>query len=315
MTPVLLLAFRRWQNIDKILENCRSAGVSRIYIHFDAGKNSREEADVSKALEYAFAYRDRWGLDLRIAKQTQNIGCAASMILSIDEILLEEESIIVLEDDCIPSLDFFSFMDYSFRKMSSHPQIAISCGAQFAPEEITQGRSVISRYPLNWGWGVTKFNWELVSKNLISRDKLKYRRGSGISRAETTYWNAGSRRAIRGFTDVWDTLLVREMLRLGFYSMLPPNNLVLNVGDDEPALHTRKGETRVNYPVGRFLESEFGPIASDGFEKWIRKYLFGISKRHLLSTKLTFLMDFFIREPKLGLLSERIQNASVNFDL
>lgn len=315
MNPVLLLAFRRWRNIDQILDSCRIAGVNRIYVHVDAGKTPQETDDVDKTLEKLIAFRNRWGLDIQIANQKENIGCAIAMISSINEIFQFEDSIIVLEDDCIPTTDFFGFMDESFREMKRNSEIALACGAQFAPGEITHGRWALSRYPLNWGWGITKSQWVRISSKMVSREKLEYKVNSHISRSETTYWNAGCRRAMEGYADVWDTLLVREMLRLGSYSILPSDNLVLNVGNDASALHTHKEESRINFPTGRFHPDNSIPQINLELDSWIQRRIFGISRRHLLSTKITKIRDLFFLRPKFKPLLERIQTSSVNFDL
>lgn len=315
MNPVLLIAFRRWQNIDEILDRCRFAGVNRIYIHIDAGRNIRELADVAKTLERSIAYRHKWGLDIRIAKQNENIGCAVSVLASINKVFQFEERVVVLEDDCIPTADFFTYMTKSFSEMKKNSNIGLACGAQFAPKSVTQANWLLSSYPLNWGWGTTKSQWGLLSIKMISGENLYYKRGNITSRAETTYWNAGCRRAIQGYTDVWDTLLVREMLRSSIYSILPPYNLVLNVGNDEPALHTKKREPRINFPTGGFAPSSSSPSMLEYSDTWFRKSFFGISKRHLISTKITALKDRFLSRPKFKPLSERIQLASVNFDL
>ena len=315
MNPVLLLAFRRWRNIDEILDKCRLAGVSQIYAHVDAGKTPQEIEDVSKTFEKLISYRYKWGLDIRIANQSTNIGCAVAMISSICEIFRFENNIVVLEDDCIPATDFFKFMDESFREMNKNSEIALACGAQFAPKNITRESWVLSKYPLNWGWGITKSQWERISKKMTSGEELKYVKNSGISAAETTYWNAGCRRAIQGYADVWDTLLVREMLRLGSYAILPSENLVLNVGNDAPALHTGEAESRINFPTGAFRLELSTPKINHQLDFWIQRELFRISSRHQISTRITKTRDYFFTRPKYGPLPERIQTSSVSFDL
>jgi hypothetical protein len=315
MNPVLLLAFRRWWNLDEILDSCRTAGVNRIYVHVDAGKTPQETEDVDKTLEKLIAFRNRWGLIIRIANQKKNVGCSIAMISSINEIFQFEDNIIVLEDDCIPTTDFFGFMDESFREMKKNSEIALACGAQFAPGEITHGRWALSRYPLNWGWGITKSQWVRISNKITSGEKLKYTKNSHTSRVETTYWNAGCRRAMQGYTDVWDTLLVREMLRLGSYSILPSENLVLNVGNDASALHTHREESRINFPTGRFRPDNSIPLKNLKLDSWIQKKIFRISRRHYISTKITKIRDCLFSRPKFQPLPERIQTSSVNFDL
>ena len=314
MSAVLLLAYRRWGNLDLILDECRFAGINRIYIHIDCGTSVEEIEDVARTIEKAIAYRQQWGIDIRVATQSENVGCAVSMIQSLDKIFLFEKQIVVLEDDCIPTPDFFHFIDESFREMESNAQIGIACGTQFAPLGITQDRWLLSRYPFNWGWGITKSQWALLSSRMVKRDKLKHF-DNLISQEEATYWNAGARRALDGYTDVWDTLLVREMIRHKLLSILPGKNLVRNVGNDAHALHTNGEQLWTNFPTGNFTDAKSTPMFNFQFDKWARLQFFGISRSHLLSTRIRWVLDQVVTKPKRKPLHERIQYVSIDFNL
>ena len=314
MSTVLLLAFRRWQNIDLILDECRYANIARVYIHIDAGTSVEAQLDVAQTFEKVSAYKERWDLDIRIATQRTNIGCAVSMILSLDEVFSYEDKAIVLEDDCLPTSDFFRFIEESFREMENNPQIGLACGAQFAPSQITQDRWLLSQYPFNWGWGITKSNWEILSSRMIAREKLESIENH-VSREEAVYWNAGARRALESYTDVWDTLLVREMIRHRLVAILPSVNLVRNVGNDSLALHTYGEQLWTNFPTGMFSQSKSPPVFNSIFENWAYTQFFKISRRHLISTKVTWLLDRLFIKPKREPLASRIQSETVDFNL
>ena len=311
MSTVLLLAYRRWQNIDPILDICRRAGVTRVFIHIDGGNTVEEKEDVARTFERASGYKQRWGIDIRITAQTDNIGCAVSMILSLNAVFSTEAQVTILEDDCIPTLDFFRFVEESFQEMTRNQNIGLACGAQFGASIIGEDNWLLSRYPFNWGWAITKEQWVLLSAKMIKTDKLKSR--NDLSCEEATYWNAGSRRALEGYTDVWDTLLVREMLRNDSYAILPGVNLVSNVGNDAPALHTRGEQIWTNFPTGNFNGYKTKPNFNHRFDQWGRTMFFRISRRHLVSTKITWFFDFIFVRPKRKPLEKRIQLASVDF--
>jgi hypothetical protein len=312
MNAVLLLAYRRWENIDLILDECRFAGVPRVYIHIDGGTTVDEKEDVARTFEKASIYKNLWGMDIRIHSQSRNIGCAVSMILSLDSVFFSENQIIVLEDDCIPTPDFFHFIEHSLQEIERNPRIGLACGAQFGPSRVMEDQWLLSRYPFNWGWGVTKSKWALLSAGMIKKEKLKPKEG-GLSREETTYWNAGVRRTLEGYTDVWDTLLVREMIRHGLLSILPAENLVRNVGNDSRALHTIGDQPWTNFPTGIFNEAKAVPVFSDFFDLWVRQEFFKISCRHLITTRVTWCLDKFLKKPKRRPLPVRIQFAAVDF--
>jgi hypothetical protein len=154
-----------------------------------------------------------------------------------------------------------------------------------------------------------------VSQLLLSKEPLKYRRSGDLPRSEIVYWNAGSRRALEGFTDVWDTLLVRELIRHDLRVLLPGSNLVQNNGDEEFATHTRGEQKWTHFPVGTFNKPRIEPEFSTTLDIWLRRNLFRISKRHLISTRITWLIDRTGVRKKRKDLATRVQLAEVNFDL
>jgi len=315
MAAVLLLAYRRWQNMEEILDKCRMAGASPIYIHVDGGRNSIENAETSMTFEVSSAYKAKWGIDIRIAKQNTNLGCSVSMISSLNSIFLLEEQIIVLEDDCMPTSDFFRYIEDSFKVMKKNSSIAVACGAQFAPAQLIGNEWMLSRYPLNWGWAISKAHWKTLSTKVLMKDNLSGCSDLKLSKQEKAYWDAGSRRALEGYTDVWDTLLVREMLRHNLYSILPAQNLVANIGNDSHALHTYGEKEWTNFPTGEFTGSTTMPIFNESCDEWMRKKFYGISLRHLASTKITLCLDATKKKRKRKPLKDRIHFADVNFCL
>jgi len=312
---VFILAYRRWENIEKIFDSLAQYRDLIFYVHIDRGRNSVPEKDALIVYEKVSEYRERTGLDIQIARPRINQGIAVTMIASIDKIFESHSELIVLEDDCLPGVDFIKFMKHSFDQMDRNPKIALACGAQFGPSEIVDEEWVLSRYPLNWGWGITKTSWEKISRQLLCENGLKWNQNGSLTISEIVYWNAGSRRALEGFVDVWDTILVRELLRNGSLVLLPGKNLVENTGNEEFATHTRGKQLWTNFPIGEFVAPDSPAAFSQALDYWFRKKFFGISKRHLISTKVTLCRDRLGFKNKPVSLMERIQGAEINFDL
>ena len=315
MNAVLILAFRRSENIQLILDVLGKHSEFTFYVHVDKGRNLDSEKDAQDVIDELLNYRRQTTLDIRISRPAMNQGIAVSMIASINKVLESHEKLIIIEDDCVPGDDFMKFMLKSFEYMRENDSVALACGSQFAPRDLISGECVLTRYPLNWGWGINRTSWMTISEYLLSKDPLKYRRDSSLTRSEIVYWNAGSRRALEGFTDVWDTILVRELLRHSFRVLLPAENLVQNTGDEKFATHTSGTQLWTRFPVGTFGNSDFSPNFSASLDRWMRKRLFKISKRHLVTTRLTWLMDRVGFREKRANLAERVQSADINFDL
>ncbi len=311
MRAILLVAYRRAHALSQILESCQNSGTENIYIHIDGPRTPEALSDVEFVKEIARNFSKTSGLNVFIATHEENLGCATSLISACDEVLGQVDELIVLEDDCLPSQDFWSFADQSFQMMAHDENLGLFCGPQFAPAEIHGTNWHLSSYPFHWGWGTTAKAWSKIRTNLLTASDLSNKELR--SRFERRYWNAGCKRASTGITDVWDTLFVREMIRLNLLSILPPENLIQNVGDDSLALHTSTDSPWTNYSTGPYTYQNETPKLNIAFDAWARSEYFKISWRHLLSTRASALIEKFRSKKFQSSLAERVESASINF--
>jgi hypothetical protein len=56
--------------------------------------------------------------------------------------------------------------------------------------------------------------------------------------SEKIFWNTGKKRALKSQIDAWDVPLASGMRSMGYVSLVPPVNLVTNIGFDVNASHT-----------------------------------------------------------------------------
>lgn len=296
-SALLIVGFKRMENILNILNVARMAGVQNFVIYLDGPKdNDSELREKQTRFVELFSKLSEQNLTTTIFRSEHNYGCAVTVLRAIDFAFHAYEYLYILEDDCIPSASFFDFSDFSFGILESDHSIWLSCGTQFAPESITEGLIQISRYPLTWGWSTTRKKWIEIREALFLPPRIYL--SAGTSLVEQRYWRAGRDRAIMGITDVWDTVLVYAMLTLNKRALLPPKNLVENIGDDEAATHTRKASPWIKNPANSLVFPIRVASHSDNLDKWIRKNVFGISPRHLFSTRITQILDILHMKPR-----------------
>jgi hypothetical protein len=291
---VLIIAYRRSEGIRNLLEICIRNGITRIYIALDGPKNGSPLAEVENS-EIRKIIQDTKANSPKVSIITlfrdQNFGCAASVLSACDWVFESEEVLAILEDDCFPNDDFFSFSTRALEVMRSRPDIWLACGTQFVPNNGKTESWSLSRYALIWGWVTTRERWIDISSTLKTRDKLSS--FSDRSVWEKIYWLAGSRRAYDGWVDAWDTILVQKMLVNRKFSILPDNTLVTNNGNDQHATHTRNESLWLNANRGKFSGGVESPIYTPEKDLWLLKVFFKISCRHILSTQVTRLRDNF----------------------
>jgi hypothetical protein len=292
---VLIIAYRRPENVAKILALCDKAQVAEIYLSIDAPKIDSVAGweDHRNLLSTIEDFEKSSGrlVHKRIARENQ--GCAVNLLLGCDWAFKSAESLIVIEDDCIPTKAFIDFYKSHISYLSHHDDVWLLCGTQFAPLNVTDGHAVISKYALTWGWGTTRLKWVEISEIFRQTfSKSQIRTLLTFAGPEKSFWAAGSRRAKLGFTDVWDTVLLNSMQERGKFAILPPVNLVLNLGADSVSTHVKSNSHWTNRePDENYHVSENPPKRCREVDEWLKQKFYSISLRHILTTKLTFIFD------------------------
>jgi hypothetical protein len=312
---VLLIAFRRVDSIQAILDISLEAGIRRIYVALDLATSREGAREQAQILELLNAYQRRFDL-LSVHKQTTNVGCAVSVLTGLDWIFLQEEFACVLEDDCIPSIDFFRYIEDSKQYLDSDDSLMLACGTQFAPDSLTQGVWMKSSYSLTWGWATTREKWNKLrldffmlansNRKMFHKHELKH-----LFDEDLCYWNSGSRRAHLGFVDVWDTILVRNLQVRKQFALLPATSLITNIGSDAFATHTKVSKW-TNLPIGTYKRSHVPPNVDLNIDRWLRNNFFKIRFRHIFSTRVTALKDKFSKPSRPPLLKRWLENQIID---
>lgn len=294
----LLIAYQRPTSTRKIIENFLELSTGRLYLTLDFPKDpvsiALENYNEIKSLIQEM--QNRYPRRITFHNRDVNVGCAASILSSVDWFFENEEEGVILEDDCIPSRDFFIFSEDAIAYMRDHSDVLLSCGTQFSPSEITKNRGFKSKYILTWGWASTRIHWNEIRRLLIESERVPIR-SLFETNIERQYWRAGARRAYKGFVDVWDTVLVNALQLNGKFAILPGDNLVTNVGVDDVATHTGSSPW-VSRGFGQVDVRQFIFSSNPAADDWLKNKFFGISLRHMVTTRYTHLKDFLYSRKK-----------------
>lgn len=296
LPPVLIIGYQRVDQVHEILEVIHKNGVSSVFVSVDA---PREVTTQSLRLqnnlrELILSYEELFeSLQIRILDS--NLGCASHVLSAIDWAFDSVDELIILEDDCIPSNDFLNFSVDGLQLMKTNLDIALVCGTQHVPPEITHLRMYKSKYSLTWGWSTNKRNWLEIKRALSTSSHAKPLDIFSTS-AEKIYWQEGARRAYEGYVDVWDTPLVNFLLNTNRFALLPGENLVTNVGNDFFATHMRGEEKWLFNQIGKYSRSASSIIGTNSeADRWLSKNFYRIRHRHLITTRLTRVKDYFFK--------------------
>lgn len=248
-TPVLIIAFNRPQYVKMQLEQLRLVQPKTIYIACD-GPREHYPDDLEKVEQVKVSYLEGidWECDIHTSFSTENLGCSKGPIQAISWFFSRVEFGIILEDDIIPSQDFFGFMAQMLDfYRSQHKVISIS-GCNFGYQS-PSNHVVVSKIMNMWGWGTWANRWHAIDFELKDWPSKARKRWYLHQRLKTGVldYDAGWIRHWQQIFDKtvtahkvtwWDYQFIYHQLKWKRVTLFPPVNLVKNIGFDADATHT-----------------------------------------------------------------------------
>lgn len=313
--PVLIIAYARESTLIGLIEVALSSDVSAIYVSIDGPKTDAVKRNQDKILEILVAYQKKCSIPIRILRRDENLGAGAAVMAAIDWFFNLEAEGIVLEDDLVVDRTFFQYVSDVLPIIRSNLQILLIAGTRLLPTTALQP-SLMS-YPLAWGWASTRDKW-VVIRSLIFQKSSPLRKHNSVK--EWMFWRTGKRRALNSYIDAWDIPLAEGMVSANFFTLVPPVNLISNLGFDSSATHTVTPIWPLNlprsqsYPDPTILNLEES-VRSEN-DQFMRSKVYGISERHVLTGALAFVFDplRFMKHHKSASLFEKTHNEESNYD-
>ena len=261
----------------------------------------RRENDLTKGRtqrieNLVMQYSDLFPGRIHLLKSSSSQGCGVSVLKGCEWIFSIERFAIILEDDCIPTDDFFNFVSHALPLIQESPDLFIAVGTQFKNLPPSEQGIAILKYPVFWGWATTKERWSMIHEELVKmisegRPDLRH-----LDFKERIYWAAGCRRVLEGYVDTWDTLITTILLSKNWKTISPLASLVRNVGNDDLATHTSNGTVLHDLRLGTFrIKQSVVLKEAGGIDSWMRDSLYRISVRHIFTTKFTSILDTLVK--------------------
>ena len=253
-TPVLLLAYNRPDQTDKVLKRLVECGVSQLYVSLDGPKNN---ADKNKTDEVKDILNRFDSVIVKTNEATNNLGCKNAVIEGINWFFNQVEEGIILEDDCLPSEAFFDFTIELLARYQDNHRISMISGNNPLGKWETDANYFFSRIGHVWGWATWKNRWEKFNPELP--DLEGYVLKSGFNRAFGPTNLAKAReemtsKSLAGEIDTWDYQWNAHMLMSNGMAAIPGCNLIENIGFGDDATHTSQMPEWISTEVSEQLD-------------------------------------------------------------
>jgi hypothetical protein len=270
--PVLLLTYKRVDSVISLLDILRSVGTKNIYFANNAPKNSNEKK-ITDEIRNLKGLID-WDCNVVEFFKCTHLDVKNSIVSSIDQFFEHVEFGIILEDDCIPSHDFFQYVTETYNQYHSNNSPIFISGDNF--DEITTYRkSRLSRYCHIWGWASNRSLWKCYDKDLLRLTNISsvykwFFSNKRFNLQERIYWYGILLNVKYNFIITWDYQLIFTMWEKNLYCILPNSNLVQNIGFNSDATNTNSSKSsHYTNELGKYVsigldKVEFDPLI-DGF--------------------------------------------------
>lgn len=252
-TPILFLVFNRPDETARVFESIRSRRPTRLFVAADGARADRPgEAEVVRRTREIATAVD-WPCEVKTLFRTENLGCGRAVSEAITWFFTEVEAGIILEDDCLPHPDFYTFCADLLVRYRDEPRIATIGGTHFLPEDLPHARShYASKYFQMWGWASWRRSWAGYDLTLGKQSDAEWE--ALIARVhpnptEAGYWREIYRSLKGGTIDTWDFQVFFSTWQAGAGHLMPGRNLVSNIGYGPAATHTNFQSPMANLPT------------------------------------------------------------------
>lgn len=275
----VLFTYNRSYHTGKVLEALSKNYVMPSMLHiFQDGLKKEEHRSEWEKVNAVIKQVDFCPVTLHISEKSK--GCAHSIVSGIDEILDQNDAVIVLEDDCIPSPNFMMYMLQGLEKYKDDKRVyEIGAGSWPVPVKRDQYDVFGTRITWSWGWGTWKDRWsEFAFDNDIIKRMTSTPEGSRVFACWGRECEAMLSDTIAGKLDAWDIYWTLHVQEVKGICVSPYRSLIHNIGFDGSGMHcgnTKSIYDEVEFDDGiktRFQFPDKMEIKADTLEAFADRY-------------------------------------------
>lgn len=158
--PVTLIFFNRPETLEKVFEQVRAAKPPKLFLVQDGAREGNQR-DAEKIQECrAVVSNVDWDCQVYTNYSDVNLGCGVRPQSGISWVLSQEESTIILEDDCVPDPTFFDYCDEMLERYKDDERICYISGLNHFEEWDFGGSSYgFTKGGAIWGWATWRRAW------------------------------------------------------------------------------------------------------------------------------------------------------------
>lgn len=239
LAPIALFVHSRLEHSERTVSALKSnylADRSILYIFSDgarAGKPGEAES-VERVREYAG--RIEGFASVVIVKRDRNWGLKRSIIEGLNFVLDRHDRVIVIEDDCVTTPDFLSYMNDCLNIYRLDRSVWHVSG--WGPVVRMEGDLYKSNFMSCWGWATWTDRWSRLSLDagkLMSQMRLRERYKFNVGGSYPFFSHLVGN--FLGKNNTWAIFWAASIFNQGGFCIGPVRSRVTNIGMDDSGTH------------------------------------------------------------------------------
>lgn len=233
-TPILFIPYDRPAIAKKAFSTILKIKPIKLYVFVDGPnekRNNSKEIEINKKLLDSID----WPCTVLTNFQISNLGAGRSVAEAITWVFKNEESAIIIEEDCVPTLSFFTFCDKLLEKYKDDNRICMISGNNYTEEKNAVEESYFfSKYGHIWGWATWRRAWAGYDFEMkdwpIFKDSNQLNNIFSTKKEQNYYLNYFNKFYLKEEKNTWDCQWLYCRLKNYGLSIVPKSNLVTNIG-------------------------------------------------------------------------------------
>lgn len=242
-TPILFLIFNRPNTTERVFQQIRAVRPCRLFVSADGPRTQNSGEDQRCAETRRIVGNIDWPCEITTNFSDVNLGCRKAVSSGIDWFFGQVEEGIILEDDCLPDLSFFSFCEALLAQYRDDSRVMHIGGVNFQNGNMRgEGSYYFSQLCHVWGWATWKRAWNKYDVDLssyaLALEQGKLAHAYALPAMER-YWKKNLDLVYNKIKDTWDIQWQYGVSMEHGLAVIPNTNLISNIGFSAEATHTK----------------------------------------------------------------------------
>ncbi|MBQ7384674.1 MAG: nucleotide-diphospho-sugar transferase [Clostridia bacterium] len=250
-TPVLLIFFNRADTFEKVFARVREAKPRTLILAQDGPRGEKDLKGIEECRKIAESVD--WDCEIIRDYSETNLGCGMRPQTAITNALNRFEQVIILEDDCVPSLSFFRYCDELLEKYKDDERICYISGLNHFEEWDCGGKDYFyTKTGAIWGWATWRRAWnkyDYYVKSIEDEYSLNLVKSQFLSKSVAEQRVVSWRKAYNSLENgeklsYWDAQWGYVKYSQNMLVIVPAKNLIHNIGVGVTSTHAPTMEAK-----------------------------------------------------------------------